>query len=53
MLKTFEVIMIIAVIVSIFGIFGEAKVMTYRYHIACGISGVLFLLAEVARHFIR
>lgn len=53
MLKTFEVIMIIAVIISIFGIFGETKVMTYRYHIACGIAGALFLLAEVARHFIR
>ena len=48
MLKTFEVIMIIAVIISIFGIFGETKVMTYRYHIACGIAGALFLLAEVA-----
>lgn len=53
MLKTFEVIMIIAVIISIFGIFGETKVMTYRHHIACGIAGALFLLAEVARYFIR
>lgn len=53
MLKAFEVIMLLMVVISIFGIFGEAKVMTYRYHIACGIAGALFLLAEVARHFIR
>ena len=53
MLMTFEIVMLIAIGISVFGIFGETKVMTYRYHIACGIAGVLFLLAEVARHFIR
>lgn len=53
MLKAFEIIMILVIIISIFGMFGETKVLTYRNHIACGIAGVLFLLAEVARYFMR
>lgn len=53
MLKAFEVIMILVIIISIFGMFGETKVLTCRNHIACGIAGALFLLAEVARHFMR
>lgn len=52
MLKAFEFIMIAIAVISAFGMFGDVKDTTYKHHIGCGISGALFLLAEVVRHFI-
>lgn len=52
MLKAFEVILLVTLVVSVFGMFGDINDKTYKHHIACGISGVLFLFAEVARHFL-
>jgi len=51
MLKAFEVTMLVIIFIAVLGMFGDVKDTTYKHHIACGISGVLFLLAEVARRY--